>query len=62
MFKGMNLYGQSNYHQGFPNLAWPHNAIRCDAIVHLPSNQRVILFMQDDYNVYDQVLNLFIFI
>ena len=54
MFKGMNLYGQSNYHQDFPNLVWPHNAIRCDAIVHLPGNQRVILFMQDDYNVYDK--------
>ena len=58
----MNPYGQLNYYQGFPNLAWPNNAIWCDAIVYLPDNQWVTLFMQDDYNIYDQVTNAFIFI
>ena len=58
----MNPYGQLNYHPGVPNLAWPNNAMRCNAIVWFPCNKRVTLFMQDDYNVYDQVLDLFIFI
>ena len=60
--KGMNPYGPLNYHQSFPNLAWPNNAIWCDAIVWLPCNKYGTLLVLDDYTECDQVSNLFIFI
>ena len=53
--KGMNLYGQLNYHQSFPNLTWPNNAMRCNAIMWFPYNKRARLFMQDDYNACDHI-------
>jgi len=53
--KGMNLYGQLNYHQSLPNLAWPNNAMRCNITMWFPYNKCARLFMQDDYNACDHI-------